>query len=98
MSDTPQTRPLRFGEALAHAHVASNRNPRFALSSIGGRYFLACTALDLSNPATQSALTALAATPVDETRRFAALFCGDASLESDPIVAEIGRASCRERV
>lgn len=90
MSETIQTRPLRFGEALAHGHVPSNRNPRFALGSIGGRYFLACVAMDLADAATQSALTALAATPIDEGSRFAALFCGDASFENDPIVAAVG--------
>lgn len=90
MSETIQPRPLRYGEALAHGHVASNRNPRFALGSVGGRYFLACVAMDLADPTTQSALTALAATPIDEGHRFAALFCGDVNFESDPIVEAVG--------
>lgn len=91
MIEADQARPLRFGEAMAHDQVPSNRNPKFALGSIAGRYVLICVASDLSNQTTTAALTALAALPIDENRRFAILFCNDPAMERDPIVQSLGQ-------
>ncbi|MDX2277053.1 MAG: 2OG-Fe(II) oxygenase [Hyphomonadaceae bacterium] len=90
MSESIAVRPLRFGEAMGHDQVPSNRNPKFTLGSIAGRYVLICVAFDLADPATSAALTALAATPFDESRRFAALFCADAAMDRDPLVRALG--------
>jgi predicted 2-oxoglutarate/Fe(II)-dependent dioxygenase YbiX len=92
MGDQIEVRPLRFGEAMGHDQVASNRNPKFTLGSIAGRYVLICVAADLSDQSIASALTALAATTIDEGRRFAILFCADAAMESDPIVRSLSES------
>lgn len=79
MSDQPApSRALRFGEALPLAHAASNRNPRFALGSLGGRYVLACAIGDIESGAAKAALAALPTSPIDERERLIAIFVADA--------------------
>ena len=55
MADTQQPsapqRPLLFGEALPFLHAQSNRNGKFALGSLGGRYVLICAIRDIEAPA-----------------------------------------------
>ncbi len=78
MSDqAATTRPLRFGEALPLAHVAANRNPRFALGSLGGRFVLACVVGDVENNAAKTALAAIPLQPIDERERVCAIFVAD---------------------
>lgn len=67
-------RPLRFGEGLPFVHANSNRNPRFALSSLGGRYVLICAIGEVTHPAAQQALNAIALEPSDESERVCAVF------------------------
>lgn len=81
MSKQPApSRALRFGEPLPLAHVASNRNPRFALGSLGGRYLLACVVADVESEAAKAALAALPTHPIDERERLCAIFLADARL------------------
>lgn len=78
MSEPPApSRALRFGEALPLAHVASNRNPRFALGSLGGRFFLACVIADVESEAAKAALAAIPNQPIDERERLCAIFLTD---------------------
>jgi predicted 2-oxoglutarate/Fe(II)-dependent dioxygenase YbiX len=67
-------RPLRFGEALPLVHANSNRNPRFALGSLGGRYLLVCAIGDVTHAAAQEALAAIPLEPSDERERVCAIF------------------------
>jgi predicted 2-oxoglutarate/Fe(II)-dependent dioxygenase YbiX len=92
MAETIEVRPLRFGEAMGHDQVPSNRNPKFTLGSIAGRYVLICVAFDLADRNTISGLTALAATPIDESRRFAILFCADPAMANDAIVKSLSQS------
>jgi hypothetical protein len=71
------SRPLRFGEALPLAHLASNRNPRFALGSLGGRFVLACFIADVESDAAKAALAAIPLHPIDERERLCAIFVTD---------------------
>ncbi|MGD9980072.1 MAG: 2OG-Fe(II) oxygenase [Hyphomonadaceae bacterium] len=69
--------PLRFGEALALEHANSNRNPRFALGSLGGRYMLLCVIADHQHPAAKAALSAIPLERSDEGERAVAVFNTD---------------------
>jgi predicted 2-oxoglutarate/Fe(II)-dependent dioxygenase YbiX len=77
VSATASPRALRFGEALPLAHLASNRNPRFALGSLGGRYLLACVIADVESEAAKAALAAIPSHPIDERERLCAIFVTD---------------------
>jgi predicted 2-oxoglutarate/Fe(II)-dependent dioxygenase YbiX len=78
MSESKDARPLRFGEALPRLHAVSNRNPRFALGSLGGRFVLFCVLGDVASHAAQAALAALSKVSCDEGQRLCAVFCADA--------------------
>ncbi|MGQ0534036.1 MAG: 2OG-Fe(II) oxygenase [Caulobacteraceae bacterium] len=70
-------RPLRYGEALPLIHAASNRNPRFALGSLGGRFVLICAVGDPAHPDAAAALAEISPQRVDETSRVCAIFAPD---------------------
>lgn len=71
------SRPLLFGEPLPLVHAVSNRNPRFALGSLGGRFVLICAIKDASSIAAQTALAAIPTEIRDETERLCVIFAGD---------------------
>lgn len=71
---TPSPRPLWLGESLALAHAVSNRNPRFAVGALGGRFVLFCVIGDASHPDATAALAAIPTPPSDETERVCAVF------------------------
>jgi predicted 2-oxoglutarate/Fe(II)-dependent dioxygenase YbiX len=75
-------RPLRFGEALPLEYANSNRNSRFALGSLGGRYILICAIADLEHPAAKAALAAIPLERADETERVVAVFSADARADA----------------
>jgi hypothetical protein len=66
-----------------HAH--SNRNPRFALGSLGGRWVLFCAIADLQHADAKSALDSFAQRSFDEAQRLGAIF----STESGEALAQI---------
>ncbi|MGD9965539.1 MAG: 2OG-Fe(II) oxygenase [Hyphomonadaceae bacterium] len=70
-------RALRLGEALALGHAHSNRNPRFALGALGGRFVLVCAIGDVEHPLAQAALAAAPGAPADETEKLLAIFSAD---------------------
>ena len=84
-------RPLQFGEALALKFVASNRNPRFALGSMGGRFVLMCVVTDTADAAARTALQALARADTDGKQRACIVFAASPTCDSDPQLAEIGK-------
>ncbi len=61
MTDAPQ--PLRPGEAAPHWIAATDANPRFAFSSLAGRYVLLGFVGSAAQPMAQEALAALHGTP-----------------------------------
>jgi predicted 2-oxoglutarate/Fe(II)-dependent dioxygenase YbiX len=71
-----------------HAH--SNRNPRFALGSLGGRWVLLCAIADMQHADAKTALAAFAEAGFNEATRFGALFCAVVSSTDDPVLTEIG--------
>lgn len=74
-SDTATaTRPLLYGEPLPLLHAASNRNPRFALGMLGGRFTLICAIRDLETEAAKAALSAAGDYRSDEQARICAVF------------------------
>lgn len=90
MSQTSNSRPLRFGEPLALLHAQSNRNPRFALGSLGGRWSLFCAIADMQHADSKAAVDAFAQQTFDETSRLGALFCADPAAAGDPAPAALG--------
>lgn len=80
-------RSLRYGEALAPLYLKSNRNPRFATASLGGRFVLLAAVDNLDN--TRGALSALAAAQYDESTHAALLLCADPRAETDAQIAEL---------
>src|SRR5688572_5220332 len=86
-------RPLRFGEPIAHLHVKSNRNPRFATGSLGGRYVLLCVASDLTRADVRTALETLKAAGVQEGMRLAAVLTASAEAESDTLLKELAETT-----
>jgi predicted 2-oxoglutarate/Fe(II)-dependent dioxygenase YbiX len=86
-------RALGFGEAVRHLHLKSNRNPRFATSSLGGRFVLVCVVADLASQATREALGLLAAARFDEGARVACMLCSCPSGEEDEQVRAISAKS-----
>lgn len=58
-------------------HAASNRNPRFALGSLGGRFILFCAIGDMRGEAAKAALLAISASAFNEGPRICAVFCAD---------------------
>lgn len=84
-------RPLRFGEPISFIHIRSNRNPRFATSSLGGRFLLFCVVSDISRPGARAALDALAASRIEEGTKVPALLVSDPRAEHDPVVQQIAR-------
>jgi hypothetical protein len=79
-------RPIRYGEPLPLLHANSNRNPRFALGSLGGRWVLFCAIADLEHPDAKTALDAFAQRNFDESQRLGAIFIA----ESSEALAQIG--------
>jgi predicted 2-oxoglutarate/Fe(II)-dependent dioxygenase YbiX len=70
---------------MPFAHARSNRNPRFDLGSMAGRYVLLCVVADLDHADAQAALAAIPREPLDERERLLAVFHAgelDARLES----------------
>lgn len=76
-------RVLRFGEALPLLHVASNRNPRFAWGSMGGRFVLLCVVPDTRSAAAAAAFAAIAQQRFAETERLCAVVNLDRQAEPD---------------
>jgi predicted 2-oxoglutarate/Fe(II)-dependent dioxygenase YbiX len=89
MTHPPPPRTLRYAEPLQLVHAASNRNPRFALGSLGGRWVLLCVIADFAHA--DAALAACAAAPDESAERLIALFLAGADARSEPRLAEIGR-------
>ncbi len=89
-ADTAQiVRPLRYGEPLPLIHAVSNRNPRFALGMLGGRYTLICAIQDIESDAARTALAEIADYRSDEQARLCAVFtAGAASPELDAVGAK----------
>lgn len=85
--DAAVPRPLRYGEAIARVFAWSNRNPRFALGALGGRFVLLCVTPTLHDEETRAAMHTLAATSFDERERLAALFCTDDNARNDLALA-----------
>ncbi len=79
------SRTLRDGEALPLVKAHSNRNPSFALGSLGGRYILICAIADLDDAATKAALDAIPAAPSDERQRVCAVFAAKAGPALDAL-------------
>lgn len=80
-------KPLGLGERLALGFVPTNRNPRFALGSLGGRYLLICAVGDQNGERTPAALALFESLPGDEEDKVCALLWpGDAT---DPRLASI---------
>lgn len=86
-------RPLRFGEALRQVHAISNRNPRFALGSLGGRYVLLCVVADLMHPDATAALELFAREKLPEAERVTAVFCADSDTADEPHLEQIAATS-----
>lgn len=84
------SRPLRFGEPLALVHAKSNRNPRFAMGSLGGRWVLICAIADLQHADAQAAVEAFAAQSFDEGMRLGCLFCADLAGAEGAALHKIG--------
>lgn len=72
----PSQPVVHFGEPLARIHAKSNRNPRFALGSLGGRWVLMCVAVTLDDDAAVAALAAFAQHKF-ESPRVGAVFVGE---------------------
>jgi hypothetical protein len=89
MSQAATPRPLRYGEPLPLVHAHANRNPRFALGSLGGRWTLFCAIADLKHADAQAALAAFPPKAFDETARLGAIFCTDISARDK--LAEIAK-------
>jgi len=90
MSKPQPPRPLRYGEPLRQLHVNANRNPRFALGSLGGRFTLFCVIADLAHADSRAALAAFSQRSFNETLRLGAVFCADPGAD-DPVLTDIGK-------
>lgn len=73
---TPPTakRPIGFGEPLPFLHAASNRNGRFALGSLAGRFVLFCAIGNINSGAAKAALAAIPRESRPETHHLLAIF------------------------
>ena len=78
-----------MAEPLKLVHAASNRNSRFALGSMGGRFVLLCAIGDVSHADAQAALRLFPRDKVDETLRVCALFCAQGEAGANADVAAI---------
>lgn len=85
-------RPLQFGEALAPLHLASNRNPRFATSSLGGRFVLICALPDLSSAEARATLAAVAQARPGEPERVICVLTSAPAQSEDEHLRQIARA------
>lgn len=70
----------------------SNRNPRFALGSLGGRFTLLCVIADVQHAEARAALEAFNRQQFSETVRAGAVFCADPAGADDPLLAEAGKS------
>ncbi|ANP44602.1 2OG-Fe(II) oxygenase family protein [Candidatus Viadribacter manganicus] len=70
----PAVRPLGFGEPLPLLHARSNRNERFALGSMAGRFVLICAIKEPGAKEAQTALAAISHEPSDESTHLCAIF------------------------
>lgn len=82
------THPLSYGEALANIDAISNRNPKFGLWTLAGRYVLICAISDPNAPDTKAAVAALGDARAPETTRVSALFTA-AAIDAYPHIAAI---------
>lgn len=82
--------PLGFGEPLANIHVITNRNQRFGLATLAGRYVLFCAVPDPDASDARVAIEALGRGRAPETTRIAALFTSAAV--THPAIAPISDA------
>jgi hypothetical protein len=69
-------------------HAQSNRNPRFALGSLGGRWILFCVIADLQHADAKGALDAFTQQSFDEATRLGALFCADSASDHPALAAK----------
>jgi hypothetical protein len=92
MSQTANPRPLRYGEPLALVYANANRNPRFALGSLGGRWVLMCVIGELADDTSKAALAAMAPRTFNETHGVGVVFCADPKGSDNPDLAEIGKS------
>ncbi len=83
MSEEQSSRPLRDGEALPLIKAQSNRNPGFALGSLGGRYILVCAIADFEAESAKAALAAIPLGPINETPRLCAIFAAEPNAALD---------------
>ncbi|MBX9746354.1 MAG: 2OG-Fe(II) oxygenase [Hyphomonadaceae bacterium] len=90
MRERGPARALDFGEGLANLNVSSNRNPRFALWTLAGRFVLICAIADPDAPDARAAIAALGDQRAPETTRLTALFTS--ALLTHPDVAPINAA------
>lgn len=84
-------RVLSLGEPFPLVHLPSNRNPSFAIGSMGGRFVLFCVALDIAHADTRAAIALLQQTQTDEGVRVAALIAAAPGAEADADVAKLAR-------
>ncbi|HVY83589.1 MAG TPA: 2OG-Fe(II) oxygenase [Caulobacterales bacterium] len=82
-------RALRLGEPISYLHLKSNRNPRFAISSMGGRFILFCVVTDLDRPEARAALEAVNQSGIEEGARVLSVLCADPRGDADPQIQEI---------
>ena len=87
MSEEQPGRPLRDGEALPLIKAHSNRNPSFALGSLGGRYILLCAIADFEAADAKAALATIPLGPINESQRLCAIFAAEANAALDPYIA-----------
>lgn len=87
-TDAPPIRPILFGEPLPLLHAASNRNGKFALGSLGGRFVLICAIKGVNSDAAKAALAAIPREPRHETQRLLAIFtAGETNADLETLAA-----------
>ncbi len=74
MNQSPAKRAIGFGEPLPLLHAVSNRNERFALGSMAGRFVLICAISDVNAAEAKVALAAFPKEAENETTHLCALF------------------------
>jgi hypothetical protein len=73
-------------------HANSNRNPRFALGSLGGRFSLFCVIPNIGADDAKAALRAFAGAEFNESTRLGAVFCGERAADTDAAIADIAKS------
>jgi predicted 2-oxoglutarate/Fe(II)-dependent dioxygenase YbiX len=90
LTENASPRTLRLAEPLKLVYAVSNRNARFALGSLGGRFVLLCVVGDADHAGARAAMQAFPCDRADETQRVCALFCTTSG--DDAAIAAISRA------